>query len=195
MEKIRLSDSNINEYLKKYYGPIDPISKNIISDIEPLLQKDYGDINDCTITSITTLLYFLTFRNIDITTIYNKVANIAWKFFYRPKWGTSSIMILPIISCSLKYFGLKWASIFLPFKNICFNFRTIKKNIDKGKPIVLSTTSDGRNYYKNHSILVIGYMEYSNKVRMLAVYDNWNKGISYVDYSKLSLITSINYQL
>jgi hypothetical protein len=50
---MRIDNSNIadylgtdNFYIKKLYN------------IQPLLQNDYGEANDCTLTSLTTLLYW-----------------------------------------------------------------------------------------------------------------------------------------
>ena len=58
--------------------------------------------------------------------------------------------------------------------------------------------SDGRNYYSNHSVLIVGYREYplnnsKKAIRFLIVQDNWNKNVSFIDYDKLSIVSSINY--
>ena len=56
--------------------------------------------------------------------------------------------------------------------------------------------NDGRDIYKNHSVVVAGYQCYKidgKDVRLLAIYDNWAKEIRYIDYKKLSIISSIHY--
>lgn len=81
-------------------------------------------------------------------------------------------------------------------KNIGFNFNTIKKQLDQGNPVIISMMNDGRNVYKNHSIVVIGYNVYkidNRDIRILAVYDNWSREVRYIDYERLSIISSINY--
>ena len=63
--------------------------------------------------------------------------------------------------------------------------------------MILNLSTDGRNYYKDHSVLIIGYREIklSNNKKMffLKIKDNWTKETTYIDYSKLSVICSINY--
>ena len=80
-------------------------------------------------------------------------------------------------------------------KGIGFNWDFIKGNLDyNDTPIILNLWKDGRNYYYNHTVLIIGYAESENK-KMLVVYDNWFKYICYIDYDKLSIICSIQYIL
>ena len=62
--------------------------------------------------------------------------------------------------------------------------------------MILSINKDGRDYYNNHSITIIGYLIYQvdNAFEpMLLVYDNWNTQACVVDYKALSMISSINY--
>ena len=54
-------------------------------------------------------------------------------------------------------------------------------------------SNDGRNYYQNHTVTVIGYMESGVKVKMLIIFDNWHETISYVDYNKMNKFCSVNY--
>ena len=58
--------------------------------------------------------------------------------------------------------------------------------------MVLSLWNDGRNYYKNHSVIIVGFNEFKTK-KILTVYDNWHETLSYIDYDKLSIISCINY--
>ena len=44
-------------------------------------------------------------------------------------------------------------------------------------------------YYKNHSLVISGYSVYKfkgMKVKILHVYDGWNKEKSYIDYNDLN---------
>ena len=50
--------------------------------------------------------------------------------------------------------------------------------------------NDGRKYYKNHTVTVIGYKKYK-KAKILIVADNWHKEVCYIDYNKLSFISSL----
>ena len=64
------------------------------------------------------------------------------------------------------------------------------------RPIILSMKNDGRNYYVNHTVTVMGYIMVrvgNRTVPILQVLDNWTKLISYIDYNKLSAISSINF--
>ena len=71
---------------------------------------------------------------------------------------------------------------------------TLKKleTILKTTPIVLNLWNDGRNYYKNHSVVIVGVDVYEHGV-FLRVYDGWHLKTSLIDYKKLSIIMSINW--
>jgi uridylate kinase len=73
---------------------------------------------------------------------------------------------------------------------------TIKKCIDNNIPVVLSITNDGRGYYKNHSVTVVGYRIYkadNKEIKMLILYDNWAFSESLLDYNKLSVLSAIYF--
>ena len=61
-------------------------------------------------------------------------------------------------------------------KGVGFNLNSIKTILNNQKPIILTMHNDGRNYYKVHSVTIIGYDIYSinNKktIPFLLVYDN-----------------------
>ena len=181
----RLSNTNIGQYINstKFY----PV---IINNIQSLLQDNYGKGNDCTLTSITTVIkYFLPKEN--ILDIYNEVEKIAKKHGYFGSYGTPSLMISCVYQKSLNKYSInkKIKSYYL--KGIGFNFDQIKRDINNHNPVLLNLWKDGRNYYKNHTVLIVGYLEKNNH-KILAVYDNWNLGISYIDYDLLSTTSSIN---
>ena len=150
-----------------------------------MLQADYGEDYDCSITCITAML-----SNGNPDETYKKVEEIAKKYFYNGKTiGTIPFFIKAILDEAANVNSKRGYG-----KNIGFTWSKIKSLIAMDKPIILSMLNDGRNYYRNHSVTIVGYNEYNNgKVRLLAVYDNWRKTISYIDYSKLCTISSINY--
>ena len=83
------------------------------------------------------------------------------------------------------------------FKRIGYSFEKLKTILKKQTPIILSIPSDGRDYYSDHSITVIGYVTYlineTESVDFLLVYDNWSTVISYVDFKKINVLSCINY--
>lgn len=181
--------SNINDFnFYDYFTKV--IQSRQINDISPLLQDDYGKDNDCTLTSITTVIKWLK-PSLSINNIYNNVEKIAKKFLYTGNFGTLTLTIKSIYKQSLQVFGInkKVKSYYL--KNIGFNKDIIINNINNNQPVLLNLWNDGRNYYKNHSVLIIGYKITENNDFILTIYDNWYKHNSYIDYNKLSIISSI----
>lgn len=197
-EKKRLNSTNVEEYLKKKFNTEDvqQISSKVLH-ITPLLQNDYGEAGDCTLTSITTCVNYYRAGQSAIQEIYDYVEKVAKKWGYNGNIGTFPLFIQCIYNEVLKKFPcVKQKAAQRYFKNVGFNFNAIKNIINKSTPIVLSINNDGRNYYKNHSITIIGYKVFKvNKrtVNMLVVYDNWYASESYVDWDALPIIASINY--
>lgn len=167
------------------------MEKKLITNIEPLLQDDYGGVNDCTLTSITTIMKMF-YPSLEVNNIYAIVENIALKYFYNSEKGTNPLLINIICNKVLKYFKISKQSHSRIIKNIGFNFNFIKQQIDINNPIILNMYNDGNNKYINHSVIIIGYI-YSNSQKDLLIYDNWEKNINVIDYNKLSIISSINY--
>ena len=185
-EKQRLSDAN----LKLYLGTADPPCKKIIPNIPQLLQNDYGEDCDCTLTSVTAVIKFFK-PNYDISYIYNWVEKIALAYGYRGNKGTNYLVIRTVYKKSLQGFGINdYIPISHYLKGLCFDYELIKREIDYGRPILLNLWKDGRDFYKNHTVLIIGYC-YINKKHMLIVQDNWYKTVSYIDYDLLSSISSV----
>lgn len=194
-----LNNANLKEYLKKKYNAkeVTQTSSKIL-DIVPLLQNDYGEVNDCTLTSITTCVNYYRGAKDNVKDIYNCVEKVAKKYFYKGNIGTFPLFTQRIYDEVLKTFSCKKKKTSQAYlKGIGFTFKTIKSLIDKGTPIILSVNNDGRNYYENHSITIIGYQTYKtdNKknANLLVVFDNWTKVMCYVDYDVLPAIASINY--
>ena len=103
-----------------------------------------------------------------------------------------------IIKETFKKFNINHSITSKYVKNIGFNLETIKNLIDANIPIILSLTSDGRDYYKVHSITIIGYVTYKNvetnqEKTLLQVYDNWFTGPGLIDYEALNSVCEICY--
>lgn len=174
----------------EYPDARDFISSYNIPGKAALLQKDYGKANDCTLTSLTFILQNLrNAPNTNILSIYSEVEEVASKYGYNgDKNGTNPFMIRKIMSELNHSDKAKCAKV----KGIGFNYKKIQDILKKGHYIILNMASDGRGYYKNHSVTVIGWHEYKNH-KFLAIYDNWSTGVSYIDYDRLSYISSINW--
>ena len=197
--KKRIHASNIEDYLKKKYNvkEVKQTSEKLLK-FSPLLQENYGGDGDCTLTSITACMNYYLKSSKPIQEIYNYVEKVAKKWGYRGDKGTMPVFIQAIYNSVLKKFPCKRKSTcFGYYKNIGFNFNTIKKLIDKSIPMVMSINNDGRNYYTNHSITIVGYRTYKINAKqtahMLIIYDNWYESISFIDYDVLPLIAVINY--
>ena len=187
-EHQQLNKSNIGKYIGTNASLTNPTKA--LYNVPCLLQKDYGEDCDCTLTSITAIIKYLDYK-LDILNIYNQVETIAKKFGYRGSYGTYNITISSVYRQSLRACGLKKCVMPRYGKNIGFNFATIQREIEARRPVLLNLWKDGRDYYKNHSVLIVGYLE-KNGYRLLAVNDNWHTGISFIDYNKLCTICSIH---
>ena len=191
----QLTDHNFGQYCVL---PFSVKSEKEIENILGLLQRNYGQEQDCTLTSLTALLLHYTKKN-GVQDIYHEVERIATKLGYKGNIGTNPLVIRCLMQSLLKRYQIKKTCYSGYLKSIGFTINSLKKLLDKDIPIILNLSDDGRKYYKNHSVLVIGYKEIvlSNKKTMffLKVKDNWNKETSYIDYAKLSIISSINYAI
>lgn len=199
LQKIAIKNSNLLEYLTKKYdvNSVQSVIKvNQIQNIKPLLQENYGGANDCTLTSITTILsYYL--PNKPVEEIYNVVEKHGLKLFYTGEKGTNPIVMRTIMNLAAKDLGLKKSAVVRYGKNISYNYAGIKKHIDEGRPVMLSVYKDGRGFYDDHSTTIIGYGEYKidkqRKARMLKIYDNWYDEVTYVDYDLIHMFSSLHY--
>lgn len=177
-----------SQNLKSLY-PGEVVQYKRLTGFISLLQRDYGGKNDCTLTSITTIIKQLK-PGLPTQEIYDKVEAIAKKHGYTGFYGTLNFTIKTIYQKSLKAFDINYNIQSKYLKNVCYNSNTIRTSVDKGYPMLLNMLNDGTGYYKGHTVLIIGYLELKNDF-LLIVLDNWNKDISYIDYNKLSTISSI----
>ena len=83
------------------------------------------------------------------------------------------------------------------FKSLGFNENTIINELKQNRPVMISIQKDGRDYYNQHTITIIGYMIFEdaeNKKRFLfKVYDNWYSKITFLDYTILGIDCAICY--
>ena len=189
---MRITSLNIKEYLEKTYKITSKhCSRKQLDEFVPLLQKNYGEDNDCTLTSMTAIIFFLSSQKLNIQEVYDCVEKTAKKYGYKGDRGTPALTIRKIFHVSLAHFNLPKAHGRM-VKNVGFNFDTIKNEINKGNPLILSMFKDGQNYYENHSVTIVGYEIYKG-ANMLIIYDNWYRSFAYVDYKKMSNISSVHY--
>lgn len=196
--KKKITSSNVQSYMAEMYPNLSNknIKNKVISSVPALLQKNYGGANDCTLTSLTAILMRLT-RETNANIIYNRVERTAKVYGYTGSSGTNPLLIKKIFDDLLESLSVKKITKARYLKECGYSFNLIKQLVDAGTAIILSMYSDGRGYYENHSVLIVGYSEYklsNNKIkRFLIVQDNWNKDKCFIDYDKLSIISSINY--
>lgn len=201
LKRAAITNDNLLKYLTDKYDVNSVqscIKVNQLEGMTPLLQDDYGKDYDCTLTAITQiLLYYLKGKTPE--EIYNVVAACAEKLGFVEGWGTNPLVMRTLMNQAAKKLGLKKAATVKYGKITGYSFCRIKALIDAGRPIMLSMYKDGRDFYDDHSITVIGYGEYKvdNKhtAHMLKVYDNWYKEMCYVDYDLIHLFSSIHYYL
>ena len=166
----------MEKFIKQFYGAntIELLDYKKLS-VQPFLQNDYGEANDCTLVSITSILHYLNKEPFE--KIYPKVENIAKKYFYNGKTcGTIPIFIKQIFQTAA---GRKVKNIYL--KSIGFTFNQIIEQIDNSNPVILNMMDDGIGKYENHSVVVVGYAVYrmnSDKIiPVLLINDNWSKDL------------------
>ena len=149
-----------------------------------LLQKNFGEDYDCTLTSLAAIFG---------EEHYELIESFAKDYGYDgKKRGTSPLVVASIMQRVMEELGIEGTARSRYGKGVGFSWTFIGKLLSRGHHVVLNLYRDGRGYYKNHSVLVVGIAKYGPH-RLLAVYDNWNSGVSYVDYDKLCMIASINW--
>ena len=193
----RLSIDNINFYVQVNYGDIQRRVWNKVFGLNEILQTDYEGDNDCTLTSITEITKFYSKTSKSEDMIYNDVKSIAKKYCYTDSFGTLTITINKIVNKVNELYNIKKKSKCAYIKGIGFNIKTLLELVTNETPLMLNMMNDGNGYYKNHTVTVVGVVDYvlSNQkhIYILEVHDNWSKKSSFIDYQKLSLISSINY--
>lgn len=152
-----------------------------------LLQDDFGEDNDCTLTSITAILCYYK-PNADVAATYATVEEVARKYGYTGTKGTNPLVIRSV-------FTKAWQKVLFDdrsrikskyLKGVCWDFVTIKELIDEGTPAILSFWKAGK--YKNHSVTVIGYNTTGEKI---LIADNWSATPQWIAVKDVSFISSL----
>lgn len=186
-----------DEYVKSEYPEFEQSSVNMVqlNKFVPLKQNDYkGELN-CSLTSITACVYYLSGMKYSPDEIYCYVMKVAKWFLYTPRlWGTFSFTIGPIYAITLRHFGVKRRIRSRLIKGIGFNAETIISRINSNTPVMINMFRDGRGYYHNHTVTVTGYRIYNKNGKrrvFLVLNDNWTKEQTLLDYRKLWIISSV----
>lgn len=152
--------------------------------LKGLLQKNYGKRLDCTLTSLACIFG---------ERYYGDIEKIAEKYGYNgDKWGTNPLAVKAIMREFMRRWGVPGKVKSAYGKGVGWTWHAVKDIVSRNIPIVLNLWKDGRGYYKDHSVTIIGAEEYE-KARFLLVLDNWHETVSLVNYDKLCIISSINY--
>lgn len=152
--------------------------------LKGLLQKSYGKAQDCTLTCLACIYG---------EQWYGTIERIALKYGYNgDKKGTNPLTVKAITRELLKTLHEPGKPRSAYGKIVGWNWQTVKNLAGRGIPIILNLWDDGRKYYHDHSVTVVGVEEYE-RARFLLVLDNWNETISLIDYRKLSLFSSVNW--
>lgn len=152
--------------------------------LEGLLQDDYGKRLDCTLTSLACIFG---------ERYYGDIEKIAENYGYNgDKWGTNPLAVKAIMREFMRWWDVPGKAKSAYGKGIGWTWGSIKAIVSRNIPLVLNLWKDGRGYYKDHSVTIIGAEEYE-KARFLLVLDNWHETVSLIDYDKLWVISSINW--
>ena len=163
---------------------------NQLKNFRCLDQDNYGEDNDCTLTSLTAVIDFYLAHTKPVTEVYTAIESIARKYGYTGKKGTNPCFIRSIFNDAISKFCL------LPntktsvryFKGVGFTYETICNQIDKCNPIIMNVWKAGK--YNSHTITIIGY-DRTNKTLMVA--DNWTLRPQVLRWDDVGFICSINY--
>lgn len=149
-----------------------------------LLQKNYGKELDCTLTSLA-CIYGARW--------YGVIEKIALKYGYDgDKKGTNPLTVKAITRELLKTLHEPGKPRSAYGKIVGWNWQTARALAERGIPAVLNLWDDGRGYYHDHSVVLVGVEAYE-RAKFLLVLDNWHETISLIDYGKLSAVSSLNW--
>lgn len=191
--------SAIEDYIKKEYQGYDlKLEQEVkLPEFVRLRQAEMGDGLNCSVTSITACVNYLTRGKASPREIYEYVMKVARFFLYTPKlWGTLSFTIGPIYHFVLRHYGIKRHIGTRLFKGFGYSSGTIISRINSGIPVMINMFRDGRRYYHNHTVTVTGYRIYSDgrhRRVFLILNDNWAHEETLLDYNKLWIISSANF--
>ncbi len=195
--KQRLSDANLASYVKsrRRGGAFTSACRRVVPGVPILIQNRFGR-NNCSICAMTCLIAQR--AGGDAEQLYPLVEKKAGRLFYRPKGrGTNPFAIRWMLRRASKAAGIDCRSRAAFLKDVGFGWKRLMSLIDSGTPFALSFHHDGNRYYHSHTVTVAGYAVYrrpgSRSLRLLIIHDGWNGTVSYLDYEKLSIFSSVNY--
>ena len=149
-----------------------------------LLQKNYGKKLDCTLTSLACIYG---------EQWYSTIEHIAARYGYDgDRRGTNPLIIKAITKELLRVLHKSGTPRSAYGKVVGWNWLTARRLAERGIPAVLNLWDDGRGYYHDHSVVLVGVEKYQ-RAQFLLVLDNWHETVSLIDYNKLCIISSINY--
>lgn len=157
--------------------------KNMIADSEPLLQNDFGDVNDCSLTAITFLLFRI-YTLAEPAELYDIVLSNSLHKGYEVATGTKVAKIPGIIRRCLVELNDPQIKVKARYTRFLFNMKTIRRLIDKNIDVLLCLQKHPK--YKNHTVNVIGY-----EGTDLIIYDNWDKEMHSIPFSEVHISASI----
>lgn len=149
-----------------------------------LLQRNYGKELDCTLTSLA-CIYGARW--------YGTIEHIATKHGYDGDGkGTNPLTVKAITKELLQVLREPGTPRSAYGKVVGWNWLTARRLAERGIPAVLNLWNDGRGYYHDHSVVLVGVEEYQ-RAKFLLVLDNWHETVSLIDYNKLSAVSSLNW--
>lgn len=169
--------------LKTFYPNLGGIKECRNLGGKALIQADFDGKNDCTLTCLTFLFG---------VKYHEDIVSVSKTLGYDGKNGTNPLVIKTLMQRVMRLANVKGTAKSAYGKGIGYTWNTLKTLINGKHYVILNLLDDGRNYYHDHSVTVVGYAEYA-KHKFLLVYDNWSSGVSYIDFAKLSFISSINF--
>lgn len=186
---------DLYKYVSEKYGKgwTESACGSVEGKVETFLLRDleYGKQN-CTLAAITRLFAFHRDNSgkkdiPESNKLYGDIKEIAKVFGYSGDKGTNPTKINNIIN----YLLLKYGYAGKGFSTYIWDFKTVKREIDKGKPLILNIAF---GYYRDHSVSVVGYSEFTKgkgvfkrTKKFIKVYDGWTNLNRFVDYSRINI--------
>ena len=204
----RLTDENIQNYILSANLNYDDVSLKSVNKlaIYPLSQKDFGqDHKNSIVLNIVSCIYYYCSQIFNIDVIYNSIESLMNKYFYDLNKEKFLFLFIGFFyERIMKYFQLPKKIKSNYIKHLGFNFYTIKDQIDNKRPVIIHLSSDGRDFYKHDTLIIIGYAQFilsndnfpirrTKMKNMLLVHDNFSNEISYLDYDIISIFSCIFY--
>lgn len=198
---------NTNEYAIdkfKSLGISNPeieLKYSVIPRIEKCrIQEDFNDKKEAVFISTSQILKII-YSNLNFSDILSKEHEFAkTKWYMRSKahfWTRFSINRL--LKYSIKVFNLKAKTHTRLLKDVFFDFDDFQYLLkEENMPIILTIKEANNGTYKSHTLLVVGYVIYRDKIsgeecRFLIVNDNYSIRLTYLDYDSISTWSQINY--